>query len=144
MSISSDVLERMSIKIDKYIHRSFVDRTLYLNAPKLNHYLSLNKSIISFKLTIILFWTTVKPGNNTIDRESTASNVTIPFERTFRNLDLNRPVGGDALEQFNFCGCGWPQHMLVPKGNKEGFAMDMFVMISDYKGDVVIKSINSN
>lgn len=27
--------------------------------------------------------------------------------------------------------------MLVPKGNKEGFPIDLFVMISDYNNDVV-------
>lgn len=80
---------------------------------------------------------TVNPGQNTIERRSTESSVTIPYESTFRNLDLNRPVG-EALEQFNFCGCGWPQHMLCPRGRKEGFPMELFVMISDYKDDVVI------
>lgn len=79
----------------------------------------------------------VQPGRNTIEQKSTKSSVTIPFERTFRNLDENRPTGGDNLERFDFCGCGWPQHMLVPKGNKEGFAMELFVMVSDYKDDRV-------
>jgi hypothetical protein len=79
----------------------------------------------------------VKPGQNTIERKSTESSVTIPFERTFRNLEENRPIGGDSLDQFNFCGCGWPQHMLVPKGKEEGFPMDLFIMISDYTGDAV-------
>lgn len=79
----------------------------------------------------------VQPGRNTIEQKSTKSAVTIPFERTFRNLDENRPTGGDNLERFDFCGCGWPQHMLIPKGNKEGFAMELFVMVSDYKDDRV-------
>ncbi|XP_067205595.1 phenoloxidase 1 [Linepithema humile] len=84
------------------------------------------------KFTVLL-----KPGQNTIERRSTESSVTIPFERTFRNLEENRPIGGDSLDQFNFCGCGWPQHMLVPKGKEEGFPMDLFIMISDYTGDAV-------
>lgn len=79
----------------------------------------------------------MRQGTNTINRKSTQSSVTIPFERTFRNLDENRPQGGDQLAQFNFCGCGWPQHMLVPKGAPEGFASQLFVMISDYSGDRV-------
>ncbi|KAG8035032.1 hypothetical protein G9C98_005455 [Cotesia typhae] len=83
------------------------------------------------------FTVQLKPGQNTIERRSTESSVTIPYESTFRNLDLNRPGGGDSLEQFNFCGCGWPQHMLCPKGSKEGFPMELFVMISDYKDDEV-------
>ncbi|XP_018368113.1 PREDICTED: phenoloxidase 2 [Trachymyrmex cornetzi] len=84
------------------------------------------------KFTVLL-----RPGSNTIERKSTESSVTIPFERTFRNLDESRPISGDNLEQFNFCGCGWPQHMLVPKGKEEGFPMDLFIMISDYTGDAV-------
>lgn len=63
--------------------------------------------------------------------------MTIPFERTFRDLDTNRPEGGDALAEFNFCGCGWPAHMLVPRGNPEGFACELFVMISNYADDNV-------
>ncbi|XP_057318501.1 phenoloxidase 1 [Microplitis mediator] len=82
------------------------------------------------------FTVQLNPGQNTIERRSTESSVTIPYESTFRNLDLNRPVG-EALEQFNFCGCGWPQHMLCPRGRKEGFPMELFVMISDYKDDEV-------
>lgn len=79
----------------------------------------------------------VKQGMNTITRASTQSSVTIPFERTFRDLDTNRPQTGDQLAQFNFCGCGWPQHMLVPKGTPEGLQSQLFVMISDYSGDRV-------
>ncbi|KAK0078419.1 hypothetical protein PV325_002520 [Microctonus aethiopoides] len=83
------------------------------------------------------FTVTLQPGDNAIQRKSSDSSVIIPFENTFRNLDENRPVSGDNLERFNFCGCGWPQHMLCPKGKKEGFPMDLFVMISNYKDDVV-------
>ncbi|KAF2892247.1 hypothetical protein ILUMI_13924, partial [Ignelater luminosus] len=83
------------------------------------------------------FVVNLRPGQNTVTRRSSDSSVTIPFERTFRNLDLNRPTGGDVLEQFNFCGCGWPQHMLIPKGTAEGFKCHLFVMISNYANDRV-------
>lgn len=63
--------------------------------------------------------------------------MTIPFEQTFRDLDLNRPTGGTALDDFNFCGCGWPQHMLLPRGTAEGYPMHLFVMISNYDDDRV-------
>lgn len=75
---------------------------------------------------------------NTIRRRSDESSVTIPFERTFRNLDLNRPATGTTEElEFNFCGCGWPQHMLIPKGTSEGLPCQLFVMVSDYERDHV-------
>lgn len=79
----------------------------------------------------------MRPGNNAITRKSTESSLTIPFDRTFRDLNQNRPIGGDALEEYYFCGCGWPQHMLLPRGNKEGYPMDLFVMISNYRDDAV-------
>ncbi|KAG5864954.1 hypothetical protein JTB14_018716 [Gonioctena quinquepunctata] len=82
------------------------------------------------------FKVTLRVGSNTITRTSTQSSVTIPFDRTFRSLE-NRPEGGESLEQFNFCGCGWPQHMLIPKGNADPFACQLFVMISDYSGDEI-------
>lgn len=54
-------------------------------------------------------------GQNRITRASTDSAITIPYERTFRDVDTNRPAANTPqLEQFNFCGCGWPQHMLIP------------------------------
>ncbi|KAF2899092.1 hypothetical protein ILUMI_07081 [Ignelater luminosus] len=87
------------------------------------------------------FIVNLSPGENIITQASTQSSLTIPFERTFRNLELGRPTGGAALEQFNFCGCGWPQHLLIPKGTPEGYACEMFVMISDIAGDRVDQSI---
>ncbi|XP_055837715.1 phenoloxidase 2-like [Episyrphus balteatus] len=84
------------------------------------------------------FIASLKPGANTLRRKSTDSSLTIPFERTFRNVDINRPAEGtpDELE-FNFCGCGWPQHLLIPKGRPEGMQFQLFVMISDYEVDRV-------
>lgn len=47
----------------------------------------------------------MNPGQNLIRRNSTDSSVTIPFERTFRDVDTGRPAPGTAEEeQFNFCG----------------------------------------
>ncbi|XP_030368851.1 uncharacterized protein LOC115619960 [Scaptodrosophila lebanonensis] len=84
------------------------------------------------------FVVTLNPGPNSIRRRSTESSVTIPFERTFRNLDANRPAAGSAEElEFNFCGCGWPNHMLIPKGLPEGMRCELFVMVSDYENDRV-------
>ncbi|KAK5638829.1 hypothetical protein RI129_013124 [Pyrocoelia pectoralis] len=88
------------------------------------------------------FVVNLRQGQNTITRRSDQSSVTIPFERTFRNLEANRPTGGDALEQFNFCGCGWPQHLLIPKGTPEGIRCQLFVMISNYADDRVVQDTN--
>ncbi|XP_044757267.1 phenoloxidase 1-like [Coccinella septempunctata] len=87
------------------------------------------------------FEVNLRSGQNVINRASTQSSVTIPFERTFRDFDTNRPEGGDELAQFNFCGCGWPQHMLIPKGNAEGYQCQLFVMISNYANDHVEQNV---
>ncbi|XP_036327948.1 phenoloxidase 2-like [Rhagoletis pomonella] len=82
------------------------------------------------------FVVSLNPGQNTVRRRSTESSVTIPFDRTFRNLDATRPAAGSADElEFNFCGCGWPNHMLIPKGLPEGLRCELFVMVSNYDQD---------
>nr|WJJ70400.1 venom protein U-MPTX.15-34 [Megalopyge opercularis] len=82
------------------------------------------------------FVTPLSAGQNTITRKSTESSFTVPFEQTFRDLsaqgsDPNNP----ALAAFNFCGCGWPQHVLVPKGTEAGSVYQLFVMVSNYELD---------
>ena len=80
----------------------------------------------------------VNPGRNTLRRRSDESSVTIPYERSFRRVgQAAQPTQADELANFRFCGCGWPQHMLLPKGKPEGMAFDLFVMISDINGDAV-------
>lgn len=86
----------------------------------------------------------MKSKQNTIERKSTESSVTIPFEATFRNLERGRPTSGTALEDFNFCGCGWPQHMLIPRGTPEGFQCVLFAMITNIEGDRVEQSSSSS
>lgn len=81
---------------------------------------------------------TVKRGKNDITRRSLESSVTIPHEVTYRNLDNNRPAANTSSEAvFNFCGCGWPQNMLIPKGSPEGFLCQLFVMVSNGENDEV-------
>lgn len=86
---------------------------------------------------------TVNPGPNTIRRRSDESSVTIPYERSFRRIGSNfQPTGQAELSQFQFCGCGWPQHMLVPRGTPEGARYDVFVMISNMADDRVNQTPN--
>lgn len=84
----------------------------------------------------------MNPGDNRIRRRSTESSLTVPFERTFRDIDTNRPADGTQdLEQFNFCGCGWPQHLLIPKGTTQGYPCDLFVMISNFADDRIDQNL---
>ncbi|XP_055688055.1 phenoloxidase 2-like [Lutzomyia longipalpis] len=88
------------------------------------------------------FTVNLSPGVNTINRRDEESNVTIPYNRTFRNISTAAVPAGQTQDQFNFCGCGWPSHLLVPKGSPEGFTFDTFVMISDFAGDTVNETID--
>ncbi|XP_055374476.1 phenoloxidase 2-like [Condylostylus longicornis] len=78
------------------------------------------------------------PGENTIKRRSNESDLTTNFENTFRNLSEARSGDGGPEElEENFCGCGWPDHLLVPKGNEKGFQCELFVFISNYDDDKI-------
>nr|XP_029734409.1 phenoloxidase 2-like [Aedes albopictus] len=80
-------------------------------------------------------------GVNNIVRRSEQSSVTIPYERTFRNISQSNEAGN---EQFRFCNCGWPSHMLIPKGNAEGVTYDLFAMVSNFSGDAVDVDFDEN
>ncbi|KAJ8969865.1 hypothetical protein NQ314_001549, partial [Rhamnusium bicolor] len=82
------------------------------------------------------FTVNLKQGTNTILRRSPETSVTIPFERTYRDIS-KAPEKGDEKALFNFCGCGWPHNLLVPKGTSEGMPCELFVMISNYDDDKI-------
>uniref|UniRef100_A0A6A7FNP2 Phenoloxidase 2-like n=1 Tax=Hirondellea gigas TaxID=1518452 RepID=A0A6A7FNP2_9CRUS len=84
---------------------------------------------------------TLKPGANHIKRPSSQSSVAITGELTFRELETGIRGGIPASErppgelEEDFCGCGWPQHLLVPRGRPEGMDFQIFVMMTDYEED---------
>lgn len=41
----------------------------------------------------------------------------------------------DEIKQY--CGCGWPEYLILPKGSIKGTKYQLFVMISDYNQDKV-------
>lgn len=120
----------------------------------MQHYTHYLKNII-----LIFECAVVHPGENVIRRKSTESAVTIPYEQTFRNIDKERP-GNEESEQrerpvvtresyeYDFCGCGWPHHMLIPMGSPEsdngGFACQLFAMVSNYDDDRVEQSLTGS
>ncbi|XP_052895805.1 phenoloxidase 8-like [Anopheles moucheti] len=87
------------------------------------------------------FVVSLHPGENRIIRHSEQSSVTIPYERTFRRVDASNMPGS---ESFRFCNCGWPAHMLLPKGHPDGQPFELFIMVSDYKDDAVRQGFNPN
>ncbi|KAK3865004.1 hypothetical protein Pcinc_029357 [Petrolisthes cinctipes] len=85
------------------------------------------------------FTVSLKSGSNHIERMSKDSSITNPNEFTFRDLEQGRSSDPGTPEnaEFDFCGCGWPQHLLVPRGKPEGMAYQLFVMITDFEKDKV-------
>ncbi|GFV70497.1 hemocyanin A chain [Trichonephila clavipes] len=83
------------------------------------------------------FSTNLRPGKNFIVRSSTDSSVTISSTYSFKELLHGEDVDEDRSE---FCSCGWPQHLLVLKGNIKGMVFDLFVMITDGEDDKVPSS----
>ncbi|CAG7818443.1 unnamed protein product, partial [Allacma fusca] len=101
-----------------------------------------NKKRIPFSRQRTLFFEMDKvsidlaPGLNRIVRSSTDSTVTVPWEQTFQ--DLENYVDMDQLSsEERYCGCGWPQHMLLPRGSSAGDVFDLFVMLTDGRKDAV-------
>ncbi|GIY12159.1 hemocyanin D chain [Caerostris extrusa] len=80
------------------------------------------------------FTVDLHPGKNTINRRSVDSSVTLSHVPTFEELEK-----GEGLSDTNteYCSCGWPEHMLVPRGKPRGMVFHLFVMLTDYEQDKV-------
>ncbi|XP_050333467.1 phenoloxidase 2-like [Bactrocera neohumeralis] len=74
----------------------------------------------------------LQPGENVIRRRSTESSLTIPVERTFRELEVTR-VTNETMQN----ACGWPHHMLIPKGSTNGLQCELVVMVTNYDQESV-------
>lgn len=73
----------------------------------------------------------VKQGLNVIERHSKNSTMTISSKRLLQDADTT------SQDSVSFSGCGWPEHMLIPKGSVAGLPCQLFVMVSDYTSDQV-------
>nr|P80476.1 RecName: Full=Hemocyanin AA6 chain [Androctonus australis]3IXV_A Chain A, Hemocyanin AA6 chain [Androctonus australis]3IXV_C Chain C, Hemocyanin AA6 chain [Androctonus australis]3IXV_D Chain D, Hemocyanin AA6 chain [Androctonus australis]3IXV_E Chain E, Hemocyanin AA6 chain [Androctonus australis]3IXV_F Chain F, Hemocyanin AA6 chain [Androctonus australis]3IXV_G Chain G, Hemocyanin AA6 chain [Androctonus australis]3IXV_H Chain H, Hemocyanin AA6 chain [Androctonus australis]3IXV_I Chain I len=80
------------------------------------------------------FFYTLTPGKNTIVRNHQDSSVTISKVRTFDQLGAGEGVSEDSTE---YCSCGWPEHMLIPRGSHKGMEFELFVMLTDHDEDTV-------
>nr|CAZ66712.1 hemocyanin subunit 3a [Pandinus imperator] len=80
------------------------------------------------------FTATLQPGKNTVVRSSVDSSVTLSQQHTFEELEKGEGLDESRTE---FCSCGWPQHLLVPKGDIKGMEFHLFVMLTDREKDKV-------
>ncbi|XP_046990320.1 phenoloxidase 2-like isoform X2 [Schistocerca americana] len=76
----------------------------------------------------------LKTGLNVFWRESKKSSVTATVGSPLKNLNNSDP---QSQEAGGYCSCGWPRHLMIPKGKPEGLPAHLFVMISDYAIDRV-------
>jgi hypothetical protein len=87
------------------------------------------------------FTVSLRPGNNTIERSSLDSSVTLKSDASFEILEkLNAEKARDDFrsgEDQSRCGCGWPQHLLLPRGTPAGTEYDLFVMLTDTDKDQI-------
>jgi len=77
-------------------------------------------------------------GTNRIERHSSESALTIDIPQSQGAEDPTADLG-----QRQYCGCGWPRHMLIPKGTQRGLPFDLFVMITNGWEDYVAPSRTS-
>ncbi|XP_054722182.1 hemocyanin C chain-like [Uloborus diversus] len=80
------------------------------------------------------FHLVLQPGVNNITRASKSSSVTVSSERKFSQL-----LSGEGANEHTseYCSCGWPDHLLIPKGNDKGMKFHLFVMVTDHLKDLV-------
>nr|CAC44750.1 hemocyanin subunit 2 [Cupiennius salei] len=72
------------------------------------------------------------PGKNVINRNAIESSVTLAHTYTFDELKAGQGASEDSSE---YCSCGWPENMLIPKGTHKGMEFELFVMATDYTLD---------
>nr|P02241.3 RecName: Full=Hemocyanin D chain; Short=HcD [Aphonopelma sp.]CAB89499.1 hemocyanin subunit d [Aphonopelma californicum (nom. dub.)] len=75
----------------------------------------------------------LEPGKNVLVRASGDSSVTLSKVPTFEELES----GNANVNPNEYCSCGWPEHMLVPRGKERGMDFYLFVMLTDYEEDKV-------
>ncbi|GFT57363.1 hemocyanin F chain [Nephila pilipes] len=87
-----------------------------------------------FFIELDKFHVTLTAGKNTITRNSIDSSVTTKAAPSFEEL-LRGDKGTE--EDDSYCACGWPDYLLVPRGNHKGMDFVLFVMLTDYAKDRV-------
>nr|CCA94919.1 hemocyanin subunit e [Euphrynichus bacillifer] len=73
-------------------------------------------------------------GKNVIAHDHRDSSVTVSKIYTFSQIQAGEGVHEDGSES---CSCGWPEHMLLPRGNFKGMEFHLFVILTDHDQDAV-------
>nr|CCA94921.1 hemocyanin subunit g [Euphrynichus bacillifer] len=79
------------------------------------------------------FKQTLAAGQSSFSRNAIDSNVTLSKVPTFDDLK-----SGEVSDDYSeFCSCGWPENMLIPRGNHKGKPFVLFVLLTDFEKDKV-------
>merc|ERR1719154_46358 len=78
------------------------------------------------------FHVNLAPGINTITRKSRESSFLAKNQFSLYELQMKLIRREISEDQFNWGGCGWPEHMLLPRGKEEGMPFSLFVVLSPF------------
>jgi len=78
---------------------------------------------------------------NTITRRSIDSSLTSPWPRSIQQVRADIVNGNTANVN---CECGFPHHLLLPRGTPGGMVFDVFVHITDASVDYIPPSQQSS
>lgn len=78
-------------------------------------------------------------SNSVIAREDKQSSVIRrpAIESPAAVTDVDIPPGGQVAPSDYYCECGWPYHLLLPKGTQEGMNFALMVLATDGAIDLV-------
>lgn len=51
-----------------------------------------------------------------------------------------RPAPSGSRDDVNYCDCGWPYHLLLPRGNEAGMDCRLLVLLTDFEADLAAGS----
>ncbi|CAL8122997.1 unnamed protein product [Orchesella dallaii] len=83
------------------------------------------------------FTVNLHPGENIITQKSENSTLTVPWGQTFREIERDTAT---LTRTQAMCSCGWPDHLLLPRGKVDGMPFDLFVMLTNTQIDQVASS----
>lgn len=77
----------------------------------------------------------MEPGQRTVVfRRARHSSV---VRKPARRPSEPRPQPEPGTADPNYCDCGWPYHLLLPRGTEDGMPFRLLVMLTDWQADLV-------
>lgn len=84
------------------------------------------------------FVTALEPGMNTIHRHSDNSTITNEVFNRIAELTLydGEDVSTEDDDLTSYCSCGYPNHLLLPRGKPGGMEFLLYVIVTDADSDM--------